>query len=99
MVFGLLVMFTALCISAVFDLLFLVAGLAAIFGPSYPHYYNGRCTRSPNYSSMVKHKYWKQAKWWLKYYPVTAVAVLMFITSVAFHYPFSKAHINKLLQV
>jgi hypothetical protein len=41
------------------------------------------------------HKYWSQAKWWLKYYLATAVLVLMFITSMGIFGFLSKAHIEQ----
>jgi hypothetical protein len=41
------------------------------------------------------HKYWSQARWWLKYYLATAVLVLMFITSMGIFGFLSKAHIEQ----
>ena len=41
------------------------------------------------------HKYWQQAKWWLKTYLTTAVVILMFITSMGIFGFRSKAHIEQ----
>ena len=42
------------------------------------------------------HKYWQQAKWWLKTYSTTAVVVLMFITSMGiFGFPKSTHRTDK----
>ena len=96
MVFGLLVMFTALCISAV-AIYYSVAGLAAIFAAAViPIIIMGGVLEvSKLVTAVWLHKYWKQAKWWLKYYLATAVAVLMFITSMGIFGYLSKAHIEQ----
>ncbi len=96
MVFGLLVMFTALCISAV-AIYYSVAGLAAIFAAAViPIIIMGGVLEvSKLVTAVWLHRYWKQAKWWLKYYLATAVAVLMFITSMGIFGYLSKAHIEQ----
>ena len=96
MVFGLLVMFTALCISAV-AIYYSVAGLAAIFaGAVVPIIIMGGVLEvSKLVTAVWLHRYWKQAKWWLKYYLATAVAVLMFITSMGIFGFLSKAHVEQ----
>ena len=96
MVFGLLVMFTALCISAV-AIYYSVAGLAAIFAAAViPIIIMGGVLEvSKLVTAVWLHKYWSQAKWWLKYYLATAVAVLMFITSMGIFGYLSKAHIEQ----
>ena len=94
--FGLLVMFTALCISAV-AIYYSVAGLAAIFAAAViPIIIMGGVLEvSKLVTAVWLHKYWSQAKWWLKYYLATAVAVLMFITSMGIFGYLSKAHIEQ----
>ena len=96
MVFGLLVMFTALCISAV-AIYYSVAGLAAIFAAAVVPIIimGGVLEVSKLVTAVWLHRYWKQAKWWLKYYLATAVAVLMFITSMGIFGYLSKAHIEQ----
>jgi len=41
------------------------------------------------------HSYWHRATWWLKTYLTTAVAILMFITSLGIFGGLSKAHIEQ----
>jgi len=96
MVFGLLVMFTALCISAV-AIYYSVAGLAAIFAAAVVPIIimGGVLEVSKLVTAVWLHRYWSQAKWWLKYYLATAVAVLMFITSMGIFGYLSKAHIEQ----
>ena len=96
MVFGLLVMFTALCISAV-AIYYSVAGLAAIFAAAViPIIIMGGVLEvSKLVTAVWLHRYWSQAKWWLKYYLATAVVVLMFITSMGIFGYLSKAHIEQ----
>ena len=96
MIFGILVMFTALTISAV-AIYYSVAGLAAIFAAAViPIIIMGGVLEVAKLVTAVwLHKYWTQAKWWLKYYLTTAVVILMFITSMGIFGFLSKAHIEQ----
>ena len=96
MIFGILVMFTALTISAV-AIYYSVAGLAAIFAAAViPIIIMGGVLEVAKLVTAVwLHKYWTQAKWWLKYYLTTAVIILMFITSMGIFGFLSKAHIEQ----
>jgi hypothetical protein len=96
LIFGILVMFTALTISAV-AIYYSVAGLAAIFAAAViPIIIMGGVLEVAKLVTAVwLHKYWTQAKWWLKYYLTTAVIILMFITSMGIFGFLSKAHIEQ----
>ena len=96
MIFGILVMFTALTISAV-AIYYSVAGLAAIFAAAViPIIIMGGVLEVAKLVTAVwLHKYWTQAKWGLKYYLTTAVIILMFITSMGIFGFLSKAHIEQ----
>jgi hypothetical protein len=96
LIFGILVMFTALTISAV-AIYYSVAGLAAIFAAAViPIIIMGGVLEVAKLVTAVwLHKYWTQAKWWLKYYLTTAVVILMFITSMGIFGFLSKAHIEQ----
>ena len=96
MIFGILVMLTALTISAV-AIYYSVAGLAAIFAAAVlPIIIMGGVLEVAKLVTAVwLHKYWTQAKWWLKYYLATAVVVLMLITSMGIFGFLSKAHIEQ----
>lgn len=96
MFLGLLVLFTALTISSV-AIYYSVAGLVAIFAAaSIPIVIMGTTLEIAKLVTAVwLHKYWHQAKWWLKSYLVTAVVVLMFITSMGIFGFLSKAHIEQ----
>tara|TARA_Y200000002_G_scaffold325631_1_gene287842 strand:+ start:390 stop:2264 length:1875 start_codon:yes stop_codon:yes gene_type:complete len=96
MVFGLLVMLTALAISAV-AIYYSVAGLAAIFAAAaLPIIIMGGILEvSKLVTAVWLHRYWDSAKWWLKYYLTTAVVVLMLITSMGIFGFLSKAHIEQ----
>jgi len=89
-------MFTALTISAV-AIYYSVAGLAAIFAAAViPIIIMGGVLEVAKLVTAVwLHKYWTQAKWWLKYYLTTAVIILMFITSMGIFGFLSKAHIEQ----
>ena len=93
---GLLTLFTALCISAV-AIYYSVAGLVAIFAAAaIPIMIMGGVLEIGKLVTAVwLHKYWKQAKWWLKTYLSVAVIVLMFITSMGIFGFLSKAHIEQ----
>ena len=96
MILGLLVLITALCISAV-AIYYSVAGLVAIFAAAaVPIIIMGGTLEVAKLVTAVwLHRYWKQATWWLKYYLATAVLVLMFITSMGIFGFLSKAHIEQ----
>ena len=96
MIFGLLVLITALCISAV-AIYYSVAGLVAIFAAAaLPIMIMGGVLEvSKLVTAVWLHKYWKQATWWLKSYLSVAVVVLMLITSMGIFGFLSKAHIEQ----
>jgi hypothetical protein len=96
MIFGLLVLITALCISAV-AIYYSVAGLVAIFAAAaVPIMIMGGVLEvSKLVTAVWLHKYWKQATWWLKSYLSVAVVVLMLITSMGIFGFLSKAHIEQ----
>ena len=96
MALGILVLITALSISAV-AIYYSIAGLVAIFAAAaIPIMIMGGVLEVGKLVTAVwLHKYWKQAKWWLKGYLSTAVVVLMFITSMGIFGFLSKAHIEQ----
>ena len=96
MIFGILTLITALCISAV-AIYYSVAGLVAIFAAAaVPIMIMGGTLEIAKLVTAVwLHKYWKQAAWWLKSYLSIAVVVLMFITSMGIFGFLSKAHIEQ----
>ena len=96
MALGILVLITALSISAV-AIYYSIAGLVAIFAAAaIPIMIMGGVLEVGKLVTAVwLHKYWTQAKWWLKYYLATAVVVLMFITSMGIFGFLSKAHIEQ----
>jgi hypothetical protein len=96
MALGILVLITALSISAV-AIYYSIAGLVAIFAAAaLPIMIMGGVLEVGKLVTAVwLHKYWKQATWWLKYYLATAVVVLMFITSMGIFGFLSKAHIEQ----
>jgi hypothetical protein len=96
MALGILVLITALSISAV-AIYYSIAGLVAIFAAAaVPIMIMGGVLEVGKLVTAVwLHKYWSQAKWWLKYYLATAVLVLMFITSMGIFGFLSKAHIEQ----
>ena len=87
---------TALSISAV-AIYYSVAGLAAIFAAAViPIIIMGGILEIAKLVTTVwLHRYWSQAKWWLKTYLIIAVIVLMFITSMGIFGFLSKAHIEQ----
>lgn len=89
-------MATALIISAV-AIYYSVAGLVAIFaGAAIPIIIMGSALEIGKLVTAVwLHRYWKQAKWWLKTYLSISVAVLMLITSMGIFGFLSKAHIEQ----
>ena len=96
MILGLLVLITALCISAV-AIYYSVSGLVAIFAAAaLPIMIMGGVLEVGKLVTAVwLHKYWHKARWWLKYYLAIAVVVLMFITSMGIFGFLSKAHIEQ----
>jgi len=96
MALGILVLLTALCISAV-AIYYSVAGLMAIFAAAaLPIMIMGGVLEvSKLVTAVWLHKYWKQAAWWLRSYLTVAVIVLMFITSMGIFGFLSSAHIEQ----
>ena len=96
MIFGILVLITALSISAV-AIYYSVSGLVAIFAAAaVPIMIMGGVLEIGKLVTAVwLHKYWKQAKWWLKSYLTIATVILMFITSMGIFGYLSKAHIKQ----
>ena len=91
-----LTLITALTISAV-AIYYSVSGLAAIFAAAViPIIIMGGVLEAAKLVTAVwLHRYWTEAKWWLKTYLSIAVAVLMFITSMGIFGFLSKAHIEQ----
>tara|TARA_Y100000389_G_scaffold202696_1_gene248806 strand:+ start:2040 stop:4052 length:2013 start_codon:yes stop_codon:yes gene_type:complete len=96
MMFGILVMFIALCISAV-AIYYSVAGLVAIFAAAaVPIIIMGGVLEVGKLVTAVwLHRFWDKAAWWMKFYLSIAVVVLMFITSMGIFGFLSKAHIEQ----
>lgn len=96
MFLGILVLITALSISAV-AIYYSVAGLVAIFAAAaVPIMIMGSVLEIGKLVTAVwLHRYWHQAKWWLKTYLTLAVVILMFITSMGIFGFLSKAHIEQ----
>ena len=96
MILALLVMITALSISAV-AIYYSIAGLVAIFAAAaVPIMIMGGVLEVGKLVTAVwLHKYWRKATWWLKSYLSVAVVVLMFITSMGIFGFLSKAHIEQ----
>ncbi len=96
MIFGILVMFIALCISAV-AIYYSVAGLVAIFAAAaLPIVIMGGVLEVGKLVTAVwLHRYWQRSAWWLKTYLSISVVVLMFITSMGIFGFLSKAHIEQ----
>ena len=74
-----------------------VAGLVAIFSAAaIPIIVMGSILEiSKLVTAVWLHKFWHQAKWWLKTYLCIAVVILMFITSMGIFGFLSKAHIQQ----
>lgn len=96
MLFGILTMFIALCISAV-AIYYSVAGLVAIFAAAaIPIIIMGGVLEVGKLVTAVwLHRYWSKAAWWMRTYLSVAVLVLMFITSMGIFGFLSKAHIEQ----
>ena len=96
MMLGILVMITALTISAV-AIYYSVSGLVAIFAAAaIPIMIMGGTLEVAKLVTAVwLHRYWSIATWWLRSYLAVAVVVLMFITSMGIFGFLSKAHIEQ----
>ena len=96
MILAILVMITALSISAV-AIYYSVSGLVAIFAAAaIPIIIMGSVLEIGKLVTAVwLHWYWRKAAWWLKTYLSIAVLVLMFITSMGIFGFLSKAHIEQ----
>ena len=96
MILGILVLLTALSISAV-AIYYSVSGLMAIFAAAaIPIMVMGGVLEVGKLVTAVwLHKYWNQARWWLKSYLTIATVILMFITSMGIFGYLSKAHIEQ----
>ena len=96
MALGILVLLTALSISAV-AIYYSVAGLVAIFAAAaLPIMIMGGVLEVGKLVTAVwLHKYWDRTVWWLRTYLATAVVVLMLITSMGIFGFLSKAHIEQ----
>ena len=96
MFLGILVLITALSISAV-AIYYSVAGLVAIFAAAtVPIMIMGGVLEIGKLVTAVwLHRYWREARWFLKAYLSIAVLVLMFITSMGIFGFLSKAHIEQ----
>ena len=96
MLLGLLVLLTALTISAV-AIYYSVVGLVAIFAAAaLPIMIMGGVLEVGKLVTAVwLHRYWKDTVWWLKSYLSFAVVLLMFITSMGIFGFLSKAHIEQ----
>ena len=98
MFLGVLVLLTALTISAV-AIYYSVSGLVAIFAAAaLPIIIMGGVLEVGKLVTAVwLHRYWKETVWWLKSYLSVAVVLLMFITSMGIFGFLSKAHIDSAL--
>jgi len=96
MFIGLLTLITALTISAV-AIYYSVSGLVAIFAAAAVPIIimGGALEIGKLVTALWLHRYWRQARWWLKTYLSIAVLVLMFITSMGIFGFLSKAHIEQ----
>lgn len=96
MLLGLLLMITALSISAV-AIYYSIAGLIAIFAasPIAVMIMGGTLEIGKLVSAVWLHYYWDKAVWWLKAYLCSAVFILMLITSLGIFGFLSKAHIEQ----
>jgi hypothetical protein len=96
MFLSVLTFLTALCISVV-AIYYSVAGLIAIFASAaVPVMIMGTTLEIAKLVTAVwLHRYWNAAVWWLKSYLLTAVLILMTITSIGIFGFLSKAHIDQ----
>jgi flagellar basal body-associated protein FliL len=96
MFFGILTLLVALSISAI-AIYYSVAGLVAIFAAAaVPIMIMGGALEIGKLVTAVwLHKYWRKARWWMRFYLSVAMLVLMFITSMGIFGFLSKAHIEQ----
>ncbi len=96
MIFNVITLLVALSISGV-AIYYSVAGLAAIFAASViPVIIMGGVLEVGKLVAAVwLHRNWKTSVFWLKWYLGTAVAVLMFITSMGIFGFLSKSHVEQ----
>jgi hypothetical protein len=96
MLFGSLVLITALTISGV-AIYYSVSGLVAIFAAAaIPIIIMGSALEVGKLVAAAwLHKYWDRAAWWLRLYLSVATLILMFITSMGIFGFLSKAHIDQ----
>lgn len=96
MLLATITLITALTISSV-AIYYSVAGLTAIFSAAViPIIIMGGALEIGKLVSAIwLHRHWSRAKWWLKTYLVSAVCVLMMITSMGIFGFLSKAHIEQ----
>lgn len=95
MIFGILILFVALCISSV-AAFYSISGLTAIFSAVFwPVVIMGGVLEVGKVVTTVwLHRFWEQSPRYLKYYLSGAVVVLMFITSMGIFGFLSKAHLE-----
>ena len=95
MIFGILILFVALCISSV-AAFYSISGLTAIFSAVFwPVVIMGGVLEIGKVVTTVwLHRFWEQSPRYLKYYLSAAVVVLMFITSMGIFGFLSKAHLE-----
>lgn len=100
MLFGLLTLFTALCIAGV-AAWFSIAGLMAIFSASALSIaiMAGALEVGKLVTASWLYRYWKDTRWVMKTYLTTAVIVLMLITSMGIFGYLSKAHLDQAAEV
>jgi hypothetical protein len=95
MIFGIFILFIALCISSV-AAFYSISGLTAIFSAVFwPIVIMGGVLEIGKVVTTVwLHRFWEQSPRYLKYYLSVAVVVLMFITSMGIFGFLSKAHLE-----
>lgn len=96
MIFGILVLITALSISSV-AIYYSVAGLVAIFSSAVVPVMimGGVLEVSKLVTTAWLHHNWRRTSWWLKTYLTAAVLLLMIITSMGIFGFLSKAHLEQ----
>jgi len=96
MLYVFITMLTALSISVI-AIYYSVAGLVAIFaGAAIPIIIMGGILETAKLVTAVwLHRFWEEAPKWLRYYLLSAVIVLMLITSMGIFGFLSKAHIEQ----
>ena len=99
MIFGLFILFVALCISGV-AAYYSIIGLTAIFAAAVvPVIIMGGVLEVGKIVTTVwLHQYWFDSKKWMKTYLAAAVIIIMFITSMGIFGFLSKAHIEQTSQ-